>query len=90
MPPKKNAEAAIADISAGQYDAIMAKLSIVNTVTEKLEAPEALPTKIASLNKLLQDANAKAGALQAEILDKDRTTSILRVKANSLEQYNRK
>jgi hypothetical protein len=47
MPPKKNAEATIANISPGQYDAIMAKLSIFNTVTEKLEAPEAMPNKIA-------------------------------------------
>jgi hypothetical protein len=71
MPPIKNTEAAIADISPGQYDAIMAKLSILDTVTEKLEALEALPANIASLEKLLLDANAKAIALQAEILTKD-------------------
>jgi hypothetical protein len=47
MPPKKNVEATMTDISPRQYDAILAKLSIFNTVTEKLEASEAMPTKIA-------------------------------------------
>jgi len=92
MAPRKTTEAAVAaaDLPAGQYDAIMAKLSILDTVTEKLEALEALPAKIASLEKLLHEANAKTAALQAEILTKDRTIFDLRVKVNSLEQYNRK
>jgi hypothetical protein len=45
---------------------------------------------MSSLENLLQEANSKISAQQAEILNKDKAISDLKVKVNSLEQYNRK
>jgi hypothetical protein len=86
MAPKNrkgDATATPADLSSGQYDSIMAKLAILDTLID-------LPAKMSSLEKLLQEANSKIAAQQAKILNKDKAISDLKVKVNSLEQYNRK
>jgi hypothetical protein len=69
------------------YDTILAKL---DSLTEKLEALESLPSRITALEKLLQESNDKAASLQAEVSKKDRVISDMKVKMNALEQYNRK
>jgi hypothetical protein len=56
--------------AAADMDAILAKL---DALTEKLEALETLPGKMASLEKLLQDYSAKNASLQAEVKKKDAT-----------------
>jgi len=89
MAPKNSkgeanaASATPSDLSPGQYDAIMAKLAILDTLID-------LPAKMSSLEKLLQEANSKIAAQQAEIHTKDRAIADLKTKVNSLEQYNRK
>ena len=81
MAPKNSkgdATATPADLPSGQYDSIMAKLAILDT----------LIAKMSSLENLLQEANSKISAQQAEILNKDKAISDLKVKVNFLEQYN--
>ncbi len=61
MAPKNSkgdATATPADLSSGQYDSIMAKLAILDTLID-------LPAKMSSLEKLLQEANSKIAAQQA-------------------------
>jgi hypothetical protein len=55
-----------------------------------MQALESLPRKIDSLEKLLQESNAKVVALQAEINTKDKIITDFKNKTNSLEQYNPK
>jgi hypothetical protein len=61
------------DLSPGQYDAIMAKLAILDT----------LIAKMSSLEKLLQEANSKIAAQQAEIHTKDKAIADLKTKVNN-------
>ena len=58
-------------------------------IIAKLTALETLPAKVAALEKLLQDSNAKNVALQKQVAAKDKIIADLTAKTNSLEQYNR-
>jgi uncharacterized coiled-coil protein SlyX len=58
-------------------------------ILEKLAALESLPAKIASLEQLLMESNAKVATLQSELDSKDKTIATLTAKTNDLEQYNR-
>jgi hypothetical protein len=61
----------------------MARLTILESLTDKLEALESLPSRISSL---LQESKAKAAALQAEIVKKDKIILDLKTKTNTLSQ----
>ncbi len=56
-------------------------------IISKLTALETLPAKVAALEKLLQDSNAKNVALQKQVAAKDKIIADLTAKTNSLEQY---
>ena len=58
-------------------------------IISKLTALESLPAKVAALEKLLHESNARNTALQQQIATKDKLIADLTAKTNSLEQYNR-
>jgi hypothetical protein len=60
-----------------------------NNIISKLTALESLPSKLAALEKLLQDQNTKITCLQQQVEAKDKIISDLKAKTNSLEQYHR-
>ena len=68
------------NVTQSQFEALLERLSILDTLQAKLE----------SMEQLLKASNAKVLSLETEVTAKDKTIMELRGKANSLEQYNRK
>jgi hypothetical protein len=67
-------------VTQSQFEALLERLTILDTLQAKLE----------SMEQLLKTSNAKVLSLETEVAAKDKIILELRGKANSLEQYNRK
>jgi hypothetical protein len=80
MPPKGSSKYTSEFVTVTQYEALIEKLSVLDTLVSKIE----------NMEKLLITVNAKVLTLEATVAAKDKIIKDLRDKANSLEQYNRK
>jgi hypothetical protein len=80
MPPNGSSKDTSEFVTVTQYEALIEKLSVLDTLVSKIE----------NMEKLLITVNAKVLTLEATVATKDKIIKDLRDKANSLEQYNRK
>jgi hypothetical protein len=82
MAPGRSSKTAAGAGSAATIADTNLQLEII---IAKLTALETLPAKVAALEKLLQDSNAKNVALQKQVAAKDKIIADLTAKTNSLE-----
>ncbi len=88
MTPGRSSKSAAGAGSAAAIADIPDTNLQLEIIISKLTALETLPAKVAALEKLLQDSNAKNVALQKQVAAKDKIIADLTAKTNSLEQYN--
>jgi hypothetical protein len=74
-------------VTQSQFEALLERLSILDTLQAKLESMEQL---LKASNAKVLSLETKVLSLETEVTAKDKTIMELRGKANSLEQYNRK
>jgi len=74
-------------VNQSQFEALLERLSILDTLQAKLESMEQL---LKASNAKVLSLETKVLSLETEVTAKDKTIMELRGKANSLEQYNRK
>jgi len=75
------------NVTQSQFEALLERLSILDTLQAKLESMEQL---LKASNAKVLSLETKVLSLETEVTAKDKTIMELRGKANSLEQYNRK
>jgi hypothetical protein len=75
------------NVTQSQFQALLERLSILDTLQAKLESMEQL---LKASNAKVLSLETKVLSLETEVTAKDKTIMELRGKANSLEQYNRK
>jgi hypothetical protein len=74
-------------VTQSQFEALLERLSILDTLQAKLKSMEQL---LKASNAKVLSLETKVLSLEMEVTAKDKTIMELRGKANSLEQYNRK